>query len=104
VRAVVKDKAELAVLPGPGRTIRAVMDRFPALGPAMNRAAGAEKTMQLVADHREQQARLIAAPAAPLCSKTERLGANNDSSLEHPSSDLVVSVVPWAIAPRPLWR
>jgi hypothetical protein len=32
VRAIRKDKAELAVLPGPGRTLRAVLDRFPILG------------------------------------------------------------------------
>ena len=56
VRAIRKDKAELAVLPGPGRTLRAVLDRFPILGPAMNRATGAQKTMQTIADHREREA------------------------------------------------
>jgi short-subunit dehydrogenase len=56
IRAIVKDKAEIAVLPGPGRTTRAVMDRFPALGPAMNRASGAEKTMGVVAEVREREA------------------------------------------------
>ena len=57
ILAITKDKAELAVLPGPGRTLRAVMDRFPALGPAMNRATGAVRTMDTVADHRDRQAR-----------------------------------------------
>jgi hypothetical protein len=33
VRAIRKDKGELAVLPGRGRTLRAVVDRFPAVGP-----------------------------------------------------------------------
>jgi short-subunit dehydrogenase len=61
IRAITKDKAELAVLPGPGRTLRAAMDRFPALGPAMNRATGAAQTMQIVADHRDRQARLARA-------------------------------------------
>ena len=56
VRAIRKDKAELAVLPGPGRTLRAVLDRFPILGPAMNRATGIQKTMQTIANHREREA------------------------------------------------
>jgi short-subunit dehydrogenase len=59
VRAIRKDKAELAVLPGPGRTLRAVLDRFPMLGPAMNRAIGAQKTMQTIADYREREALTI---------------------------------------------
>ena len=63
VRAIRKDKVELAVLPGPGRTLRAVLDRFPALAPAMNRAIGVHKTMQTIADHREREA-LISHPAA----------------------------------------
>jgi short-subunit dehydrogenase len=56
VRAIVKDKAEIAVLPGPGKMVRAIMDRFPGLGPAMNRATGAEKTMVKVAAYREREA------------------------------------------------
>jgi hypothetical protein len=58
VRAIRKDKAELAVLPGPGLTLRAVMDRFPGMGPAMNRATGANRTMRTVADYREREGRL----------------------------------------------
>jgi short-subunit dehydrogenase len=61
VRAIVKDKAELAVLPGPGRALRALMDRFPGMGPAMNRISGAEKTMRTVAEYREREARLAEA-------------------------------------------
>jgi short-subunit dehydrogenase len=56
VRAIVKDKAEIVVLPGPGKMIRAIMDRFPGLGPAMNRATGAEKTMVRVIAYREREA------------------------------------------------
>jgi len=56
VRAIVKDKAELAVLPGPGRLLRAIMDRFPAMGPAMNRATGTSRTMLTVAEYREREA------------------------------------------------
>ena len=62
VRAIARDRAELAVLPGPGRTLRAVMDRFPGLGPAMNRLGGIEKTMLTVAEQREREIR-SAAPA-----------------------------------------
>lgn len=61
VRAICRDKAELAVLPGPGRLLRAIMDRFPGVGPAMNRATGATKTIRTVAEYRERQA----APAVP---------------------------------------
>jgi short-subunit dehydrogenase len=57
VRAIARDRAEVVVMPGPGRTLRALMDRFPGLGPALNRLAGAEATMLKVADHRELAAR-----------------------------------------------
>jgi short-subunit dehydrogenase len=56
VRAIVRDKAELAVLPGPGRALRAFMDRFPGTGPAMNRVTGATSTMVAVAEYREREA------------------------------------------------
>ena len=61
VRAIRSDKAELAVLPGPGKLMRGLMDRFPGLGPAMNSAIGTNKTMQTVAEYREREARLAAA-------------------------------------------
>ncbi len=53
VRAIEKDKAEIVVMPGPGRLLKALMDLFPGLGPAMNRMSGAEKLMGSVADYRE---------------------------------------------------
>jgi short-subunit dehydrogenase len=55
IKAVSKDKAELVVMPGPGRLIRAIMDYFPGLGPSMNRAAGATATMQQVIAMREEK-------------------------------------------------
>ena len=61
VRAIRKDEAELAVLPGPGKFLRGLMDRFPSLGPAMNRATGTGKTMTTVAEYRERAARLAEA-------------------------------------------
>ncbi len=56
IKAVRKDKAELVVMPGPGRLIRAIMDYFPGLGPAMNRAAGATASMQKIIELREAKA------------------------------------------------
>jgi len=56
VKAVRKDKAELVVMPGPARLLRAVMDYFPGLGPAMNRAAGANASMQKIIELREAKA------------------------------------------------
>ena len=54
VRAIEKNKAESVVAPGPGRLMKALMDLFPSLGPALNRATGVEQLMASVADHREQ--------------------------------------------------
>jgi short-subunit dehydrogenase len=53
VRTIEKDKAEIVVMPGPGRFLKALMDLFPGFGPAMNRISGAEKLMGLVADYRQ---------------------------------------------------
>ena len=55
-KAVKKDRAELVIMPGPGRLLRAVMDYFPALGPRVNRAAGATTTMQRIIEQREANA------------------------------------------------
>jgi short-subunit dehydrogenase len=55
VKAVGKDRAELVIMPGPGRLLRAVLDYFPALGPALNRAAGATGTMQKIIELREAE-------------------------------------------------
>ena len=56
LHAIRKDRAELVVMPGPGRLIRAVMDLFPGLGPAMNRAVGADRAMRRVIDFRTRRA------------------------------------------------
>jgi short-subunit dehydrogenase len=53
VKAIKKDRAELVVMPGPGRLIRALMDYFPGLGSALNRAAGTTTTMQKIIQQRE---------------------------------------------------
>jgi short-subunit dehydrogenase len=64
VRAIRTDKAELVVMPGPGKLIRVLMDRFPGIGPKLNRAAGATKTMATVAEYREREARVADAEAS----------------------------------------
>src|SRR5215510_6979887 len=56
VKAVKKDRAELVIVPGPGRLLRAIMDYLPALGPALNRAAGATTTMQRIIEQRKATA------------------------------------------------
>lgn len=56
VKAVQQDRAELVIMPGPGRLMRAVMDYFPGLGPAVNRAAGASTTMQKIVEERDARA------------------------------------------------
>jgi short-subunit dehydrogenase len=53
VKAVTKDRTELVIMPGPGRLLRALMDYFPALGPTLNRAAGATTTMRKIIEQRE---------------------------------------------------
>jgi short-subunit dehydrogenase len=46
--AIRRDRAEIVVMPGPGRLIKALMDLFPGMGPAMNQAVGANATMRTV--------------------------------------------------------
>jgi short-subunit dehydrogenase len=53
VCAIEKDKAEIVVMRGPGRVLKALMDLFPGLGAALNRISGSEKLMSSVADYRE---------------------------------------------------
>ncbi len=66
VKAVKKDRAELVVMPGPGHLMRAIMDYFPGLGPAVNRAAGASTTMQKIIELRDANADVAAvSPPAP---------------------------------------
>jgi short-subunit dehydrogenase len=48
VRVVRKDRAEVAVMPGPGRLLRALLDYFPGLGPALNDALGSRRSMEQV--------------------------------------------------------
>src|SRR6516162_6285506 len=53
LRAIGNPKAEIVVSIGPGRRLKALMDYYPGLGPALNRLSGAGKLMTSVADYRE---------------------------------------------------
>jgi short-subunit dehydrogenase len=55
LRAIAKPRAEIVVSVGPGRLLKALMDCFPGLGPAINRLSGATRLMATVADYREAQ-------------------------------------------------
>jgi short-subunit dehydrogenase len=55
LRAIRKPRAEMVVSVGPGRMLKALMDYFPGLGPALNRLSGTTKLMASIADHREAQ-------------------------------------------------
>jgi short-subunit dehydrogenase len=53
LRAIDKPKAEIVINPGPGRLLKALLDYFPALGPAINQLSGANTLMAAVTEHRE---------------------------------------------------
>jgi len=55
IRALENDKAEIVVMPGPGRFMKALMDLFPGVGSTMNRVSGADKLMGTVADFRQAE-------------------------------------------------
>ena len=55
VDAIKHDRAEVVVMPGPGRLMKAAMDYFPGLGPAINRISGSTATMQKVIESRKEQ-------------------------------------------------
>jgi short-subunit dehydrogenase len=52
LRALDRDRAEIVVMPGPGRLMRALMDYFPGMGPWMNKQMGVTKTLREVQDFR----------------------------------------------------
>jgi hypothetical protein len=53
LRAIGKPRSEMIVSVGRGRSLKALMDYFPRLGPALNRLSGTTKLMAAVADYRE---------------------------------------------------
>jgi short-subunit dehydrogenase len=59
VKSIRWDRAELVIMPGPGRLVKALLGLFPGLGMEMNRMGGATTTMRQVAEFRERQRTLI---------------------------------------------
>ena len=55
LKSLRRDKAEIVVMPGPGRLMRALMTLFPGIGPVMNQMTRSTRTMKQVADFRERQ-------------------------------------------------
>jgi short-subunit dehydrogenase len=55
LKSIRRDKAEIVIMPGPGRLLRALMDLFPGMGPAMNQIGGVTPLMKQIADFRERQ-------------------------------------------------
>jgi hypothetical protein len=55
IRAIDKDKAEIVVMPGPARLLRALMDFFPGMVPWMNQQMGANRTMREVQEFKAGQ-------------------------------------------------
>jgi len=56
-RAIEKDQAEVVVMPGPGRLLKALLDLFPRLGAFLNRRTGANDTMRAVINFRKRNRR-----------------------------------------------
>jgi len=52
LRALHRDRAEIVVMPGPGRLMRALMDYFPGMGPWMNQRMGVNRTLREVQNFR----------------------------------------------------
>jgi short-subunit dehydrogenase len=55
LKSIRRDKAELVIMPGPGRLMRALMTLFPGMGPAMNQMTGGTRVIKQVIDFRERQ-------------------------------------------------
>jgi hypothetical protein len=53
VKSIRRDKAEIVIMPGPGRLLRALMDLFPGMGLMMGQMSA--PVMKQVVDFREQQ-------------------------------------------------
>ncbi|HEV2139687.1 MAG TPA: SDR family NAD(P)-dependent oxidoreductase [Candidatus Dormibacteraeota bacterium] len=54
VRAIAADRAEIVVMPGPGRVVLALLELFPSLGATLNRVSGANAAMARVIAYRRQ--------------------------------------------------
>jgi hypothetical protein len=55
VKSIKRDKAEIVIMPGPGRLMKTLMDLLPGMGQMMNQLGGATPLMKQIADFRELQ-------------------------------------------------
>ncbi|HEX9133496.1 MAG TPA: SDR family oxidoreductase [Ktedonobacteraceae bacterium] len=55
LKSIKRDKAEMVIMPGPGRLMKALLDLFPGMGQMMNQMGGVTPLMKQIADFREQQ-------------------------------------------------
>jgi short-subunit dehydrogenase len=55
LKSIRRDQAEIVIMPGPGRLMRALMTLFPGMGPTMNQMTGGTRVIKQVVDFRERQ-------------------------------------------------
>ena len=55
LKSIRRDKAEIVIMPGPGRLMRALMTLFPGMGPTMDQMTGGTRVIKQVVDVRERQ-------------------------------------------------
>jgi short-subunit dehydrogenase len=55
LKSIRRDRAEIVVMPGPGRLMKALLDLFPGMGQMMNQMGGTTALMKQIADFRERQ-------------------------------------------------
>lgn len=60
VKGIRRDKAEIVIMPGPGRLMKALLGLFPGMGPLMNQMGGVTPLMQQIAAFREHQREQVA--------------------------------------------
>src|SRR2546427_11354143 len=55
LKSIKRDKAEVVIMPGPGRLLKALLDLFPGMGQMMNQMGGVTPLMKQIADFHERQ-------------------------------------------------
>ena len=55
LKSIKRDKAEIVIMPGPGRLMKALLDLFPGMGQIINQMGGVTPLMKQIADFRELQ-------------------------------------------------
>jgi hypothetical protein len=55
VKCIRRDKAEIVIMPGPGRIMRALLTLFPGMGQRMIHLTGGTRLVDQIVEFREQQ-------------------------------------------------